>query len=261
MGDPFVPDEERLKRFQDWGLVRYYHLRPPYPPETFAILSELIVDEPRAVLDLGCGIGNLARPLAALAAVERVDAVDVSLAMLERARELPGGDAPAIRWLYGRAEDVVLAPPYALVTAGMCLHLMDWGLVLPRLARALTPRGLLAILDLQQLLPWRQEYRQIRRRFASPPSWPELPLVAEMEKRGLFRLLGERQTAPLLMQQTIEDHIAAQYAYSSLAGLDGEQRAAFEREMRELLAPFARDGVLCFEVVATIAWGRPCPGD
>ncbi|MBE3568492.1 MAG: methyltransferase domain-containing protein [Thermogemmatispora sp.] len=258
MGHPFVPDEERLRRFQDWGLVRYYHLRPPYPPETFVILNELMVDEPRVVLDLGCGIGNIARPLAALATVERVDAVDVSLAMLERARELPGGTAPTIHWIHGRAEDVVLAPPYALVTAGMCLHWMDWGQVLPRLARVLTPRGLLAILNVRQSLPWQQEYQQIRRRFASQPSRPERPLVAEMEQHGLFRLLGERQTAPLLMQQTIEDHIAAQYAYSSLAGLDSEQRADFEREMRELLTPFARDGVLSFEVVATITWGRPC---
>ncbi|MBX5458204.1 MAG: methyltransferase domain-containing protein [Thermogemmatispora sp.] len=254
----FVPNQKRLRRFQDHELVSHYHLRPFYPPETFVILEELMVDEPRVVLDLGCGTGNVARPLAASAAVERIDAVDVSLAMLERARELPGGDAPTIRWIHGRAEDVALTPPYALVTAGMCLHWMDWGQVLPRLAHMLTPRGLLAILNLQQSMPWLQAYQQIRRRFADERPAPGLKLVAAMEQRGLFRLLGERQTAPLPMQQTVEDYIAAQYAYSSLAGLDSEQRADFEQEMRTLLTPFARDGLLSFEVVATITWGRPC---
>ena len=59
-----------------------YHLRPAYPPETFALLNELIVDELRVVLDVGCGPGNVARPMAEY--VERVDAVDISLPMLVR---------------------------------------------------------------------------------------------------------------------------------------------------------------------------------
>ncbi|WP_376795271.1 class I SAM-dependent methyltransferase [Thermogemmatispora sp.] len=256
MSDPFAPDLARLRRFQDPALVRRYHLRPSYPPETFLVLNELIVDEPRVVLDLGCGIGTIARPLAAL--VERVDAVDVSLPMLERARELPGGEAPGIRWIHGRAEDVILTPPYALVTAGMSLHWMHWEQVLPRLARVLTPRGLLAILNVQQSGPWQQAFLRIRQRFAHEAPGPRLNLVAELERRGLFRLRGEHRSAPSLMQQTIEDFIAAQYAYSSLAAMEAAQAASFEREMRALLTPFARDGLLSFEVVSTITWGQPC---
>src|SRR5262249_58459353 len=128
--------------FQHQSVVDRYHLRPTYPPETFELLNDLIVDEPRAVLDVGCGTGNVARPLAAY--VERVDAVDLSLPMLERARTLPGGDSPKIRWLHGRAEEVELEPPYALVTAGASLHWMGGDVVLPRLARALRQHGLLA---------------------------------------------------------------------------------------------------------------------
>jgi ubiquinone/menaquinone biosynthesis C-methylase UbiE len=123
--------EQFAARFQDQSVVDRYHLRPTYPSEIFAFLNELIVDEPRTVLDVGCGSGNLARPLAAY--VERIDAVDISRPMLERARALPGGDSPKIRWLHGRAEDVELQPPYVLITAGESLHWMDWGVVLPRL--------------------------------------------------------------------------------------------------------------------------------
>ena len=88
------------------------HLRPASPLETFTILKELIVDGPRVVLDVGCGTGNIARPLADSG--ERIDAVDLSLPMLERARMLPRGDSPKIRWLHERAKDVELEPPYAL---------------------------------------------------------------------------------------------------------------------------------------------------
>ena len=58
-----------------------YHYRAPYPEETFQILSDLIVDEPRVVLDVGTGQGNIARPL--LPFVERIDAVDFSENMIE----------------------------------------------------------------------------------------------------------------------------------------------------------------------------------
>src|SRR5581483_9207425 len=151
-------------RFQDQSVVDRYHLRPAYPPETFTILNELIVDKPRAVLDVGCGTGNVARPLTEY--VEHIDAVDLSLPMLERARTLPGGDSPKVRWLHGRAEDVELEPPYALVTAGESVHWMEWGVVLPRFARLLTPRGMLAIIHfVDQPVPWREGYQQIERHF------------------------------------------------------------------------------------------------
>jgi len=138
--------EQYAARFQNQSVVDRYHLRPTYPPEIFTLLNALVVDEPRTVLDVGCGTGNVARPLAN--SVERVDAVDRSLPMLARARTLPGGDSPKIRWLHGRAEDVETQPPYALVTAGESLHWMDWGVVLPRFAREVSSHGVLAIVYL-----------------------------------------------------------------------------------------------------------------
>src|SRR5579863_5771901 len=128
MKHPFLQGEHNAGRYADQSVVDRYHLRPAYPPETFTILNELIADTPRIVLDIGCGTGNVARPLAEY--VERLDAVDLSLPMLERARIRPGGDSPKIRWVQGRAEEVSLEPPYALVTAGESLHWMEWDIVL-----------------------------------------------------------------------------------------------------------------------------------
>lgn len=69
-------------RFQDQSVVDRYHLRPTCPPETFSILAGIISDEPRAVLDVGCGTGDVARNL--LDFVQPIDAVDISLPMMEK---------------------------------------------------------------------------------------------------------------------------------------------------------------------------------
>jgi ubiquinone/menaquinone biosynthesis C-methylase UbiE len=265
MKHPFLHGEHNAGRFQDQSLVDRYHLRPAYPQETFTILNELIVDEPHVVLDLGCGTGNIARPLAEY--VEHIDAVDLSLPMLERARTLPGGDSPKIRWLHGRAEDVELEPPYALVTAGESLHWMEWDVVLPRLARVLTPHGLLAIAYVEEQParsdPWSEGYRQIKQRFSNNPAYQPFDWIAELEKYRLFQKLGERQTAPVSVKQTVEDYIAAQHARSilSLDTMSIEQATQFDAEMRALLAPFAQDGLLTLSVIGGITWGRSGSGE
>ena len=249
-------------RFQDQSVVDRYHLRPTYPSEIFTLLNALIVDEPRAVLDVGCGTGNVARPLANY--VERVDAVDRSLPMLARARTLPGGDSPKIRWLHGRAEDVETQPPYALVTAGESLHWMDWGVILPRFAQEVSPHGVLAIVYLvDQPVPWGEGYLQIVRRFTNNPTYVPFDWIAELEKYQLFQKLGECKTAAVSVRQTVEDYVAAQHARSSLSleTMTAEQATQFDMEMRTLLLPFAQDGLLTLSVVGGMTWGKPKSGE
>lgn len=254
--------EQYAARFQDQSVVDRYHLRPTYPPEIFTLLNALVVDVPRTVLDVGCGTGNVARPLAN--SVERVDAVDRSLPMLARARTLPGGDSPKIRWLHGRAEDVETQPPYALVTAGESLHWMDWGIVLPRFAREVSPHGVLAIVYLvDQPVPWGEGYLQIVRRFTTNPTYVPFDWIAELEKYQLFQQLGERKTAAVSVRQTVEDYVAAQHARSSLSleTMTAEQAAQFDTEMQALLLPFAQDGLLTLSVVGGLTWGKPKSGE
>jgi len=262
LSHPESHGEQYAMRFADQSVVDRYHLRPTYPPETFKILNTLIRDEPRAVLDVGCGTGNISRPLAEY--VERIDAVDWSFPMLERARTLPGGDSPKIRWLHGRAEDVETQPPYALVTAGESLHWMDWGVILPRFAHLVTPQGVLAIVYIvDQPVPWRDGYRQIVRRFTNNPTYVPIDMIAELEKYQLFQKLGECKTAAVSVQQTVEDYVTAQHARSSLSleTMTTEQAAEFDTEMQALLLPFAQDGLLTLNVVGGITWGKPLSGE
>jgi trans-aconitate methyltransferase len=254
--------EKFAARFQEQSVVDRYHLRSTYPPEIFTFLSALIVDEPGVVLDVGCGTGNVARPLANF--VERIDAVDWSLPMLARARTLPGGDSPKICWLHDRAEEVETRPPYALITAGESLHWMDWGVVLPRFAREVSPHGVLAIVHLvDQPDPWHEGYLQIVRRFSTNPNYVPFDMIAALEKYQLFQRLGERKTAPITERQSVEDYVAAQHARSSLSleAMTTEQAAQFDTEMQALLLPFAQDSMLTFSVVGEITWGKPKSGE
>src|SRR5215217_4625956 len=84
-------------QFQDQSVAVAYPRRPPYPAAIFDALAGLLPIASRAVLDVGCGTGDVARRLAPL--VERVDAVDVSAAMIAQGRRQPGGDVPNLRWI------------------------------------------------------------------------------------------------------------------------------------------------------------------
>ena len=46
--------------FKDRRVVEAYRYRSPYPQEVFEILTTLITDEPRTVLDVEAGSGDLA---------------------------------------------------------------------------------------------------------------------------------------------------------------------------------------------------------
>jgi trans-aconitate methyltransferase len=254
--------EQFAARFEDQSVVDRYHLRATYPPEMFTFLNALIVDEPRVVLDVGCGTGNIARPLASY--VDRVDAVDRSAPMLARARTLPGGDSPKIRWLQGRTEDIETDPPYALITAGESLHWMDWSAVLPRFAQECTPNGVLAVLYLEEeSVPWHEGYVEIVRRYSTNRTYVPFDWIAELEKYYLFQKLGEHRATPLPIRQTVADYVAAQHARSSLSleAMSSEQATQFDAELRALLEPFVRDGMLSFDVVGGLTWGKPKSGE
>src|ERR671925_1399472 len=122
-------------QFSDPSVASAYRFRPSYPEEVYRILAEFIVDAPRLVLKLGCGLGEIARRLAAQ--TDRVDAVEPSHAMLELACTLPGGERRNIHWCRCTAEEFAYAPGYGLVITAESLHWMDWQRVLPAIRGSL----------------------------------------------------------------------------------------------------------------------------
>lgn len=254
---------EYATRFRDQGVVDAYHFRPPYPEETFDILASLISDEPRAALDVGCGSGDIARRL--VQCVERVDAVDFSLPMIEKGKRLPNGDNPNLRWIHSTAEEAPLDPPYALITAGMSIHWMDWDIILPRFRDALTPHGYLVVLSMEgslpwhDALPWEREVHEIVKRYSTSPKYQEIDMIKEWQTRGLFEQLGEKDTAPVWFAQSVNDYIAAFHSMSSLSRehMGQENADAFDREVRAVVSKYNANGMIEKQVYTTMVWGRP----
>lgn len=248
--------------FRNADVAASYRHRPAFPPETFQILRDLIVDERRTVLDLGCGTGFVARPLAPL--VDRVDAVDVSAAMIEEGRRLPGGDHPRLDWIVGRAENATLRPPYALVTAGDSLHWMDWDVVLPRVAGALSPNGRLAILTVDgKIAPEDETLKQgilaLIRQYSTLNDWrPDFDLVSELQRRGLFLEEGRAETSSVVFTQSVEEYVESFHARASLSWerMKSDDVATFDEAMRQLVAACPGEMVE-LSVHASVVWGKP----
>jgi SAM-dependent methyltransferase len=223
----------------------------------------LIADAPRRVLDIGCGTGGLARQLAAwdvASLVDHVDAVDVSEQMIAEGKRLPHGDHPRLSWMVGRAETVALQPPYALITAGDSLHWMDWYVLMPRLASLLTLGGYLAILGVGQLpTPWDKGLGPIIRRYSTIANYEPYDPPGDVERRGLFRRAGAQRTKPVSFTQRLEEYVESFHGRASFSRerMAPGQAAAFDAEVRALVAPFCREGVVELQVEVEVVWGKP----
>jgi len=248
---------ENAATFQIPGVVEAYHLRTPYPPELAPFLRGLMTSPAGTVLELGCGTGEITRALAPH--VARIDAVDISVPMLDAARAMPGGAHPAIRWIHGAAEDVPLTAPYALAVAGDALHWMNWEVVLPRIRAALALGAHLAVVNAISEPPWASQLLDPIRQCSVMQDFERFDLIDELVARGLFVKVGEATVGPAPFTRSVDGYIDALHA---TAGLPRERMGvgnarAFDAELRQLVEPFANDGLLHLAASARVQWGTP----
>ncbi|HEX3815135.1 MAG TPA: class I SAM-dependent methyltransferase [Mycobacteriales bacterium] len=226
----------------------------------FDVLVSLLDLDHRQVLDAGCGIGDLARPLAAR--VDRVDAVDPSAAMLHQGRAMPGGDSANLRWIRGGVEDAPLDPPYGLIVCGDSVHWFDWPVALPLFSRSLTAGGQLALVQRSWLNEpgLRELVVPIYQRHGANPDFEPRGPVQELERRALFHPVGQRSIGPLPWRPTMAAlldclHSQNGFVIEKMADPDG-----FDREIaNEVDRSAAKDASGAYELTmsVTITWGRP----
>lgn len=132
------------------GKAGYYaRYRRGYPAEVFdAIQSRFSLSPGSAVLDLGCGTGNVTIPLARRGL--RVYAVDPDPAMQEEGRQRAEADqVSGITWMAGSDADLgsLGLPPVRVCTMGLSFHWMDRPAVLKSLDARIEPGGGIACIS------------------------------------------------------------------------------------------------------------------
>ncbi|WP_431925488.1 class I SAM-dependent methyltransferase [Nonomuraea jabiensis] len=148
------------------GAAPYYaRYRPGYGHAAMEHLAETFGADSR-VLDLGCGPGTIAIPLARR--VRAVLAVDPAREMLAEGRRLAEGVAN-IAWLQGDSTVLRALPPFEQVVMGRSFHWMDRRSVLAELDELLPAGGAVALVGpaRQPGEPWQpdaQPWQPVERR-------------------------------------------------------------------------------------------------
>ena len=255
--------DEYSSIFQDASVVDAYQYRPPYPLATFDVLVGLMdrMVSPRRILDVGCGRGEMSSRL--LGAADSIDAVDISVAMIDVGKRMPYGSDPKINWIVGRIEEVKLNPPYALIVAAASIHWMEWEVTLPRFARVLSHGGHLALVETRAMPnTWDKEVAPILARYSMNRDFQPynmLTVARELEVRGLFEQRGVVEIDAVPFRQPVDIWVETFHAMNGFSRdrMHGEVSAEFDRQMRDVILRYCPTGEVKQLVGARVVFGKP----
>jgi SAM-dependent methyltransferase len=223
----------RIGLFQ--GAAPYYaRYRPGYPGALLDLVAAAAgLDGTGRLLDLGCGTGNVAIPLASR--VEEVVAVDVEPEMLAELRRA----APTnVRAIEARAEDVDASwGTFRLSTIGAALHWFESSLVLDRLAEV-TPVVVLLGESIEQSEAVSSVLAVAEEVLGKRPEGRSATIRFEQALAASAFAEIERLSAEVERTWSVDELIGFAYStsFASPARV-GNRRAEFERELRARLEP------------------------
>jgi ubiquinone/menaquinone biosynthesis C-methylase UbiE len=231
-----------------WYYARY---RPGYPKQFFKHLVRTFkLDGTGRLLDLGCGTGQLAIPLAPY--FNEVVAMDPDLAMLREGRRVAKkAKAKNIRWVRGSSE--TLGPrtgAFRLVVMGRSFHWMNQKRALAKLYKIVKPGGGIVIVSegrgygawTRRSTGWRaaldntvKKYLGPRRRAGSGYYNPSEKRFEDFIRESPFRSF---KTYRQKVKFAWDLKGVMGYSYSRSLGakpLFGKRARAFERDLKEAL--------------------------
>jgi ubiquinone/menaquinone biosynthesis C-methylase UbiE len=257
------------------GTAWYYaRFREGYPDEYFELLrSKFSLSKDDRVLDLGCGTGQIAIPLAG--SVKEVVAMDPEPEMIAEGKEQAAvGGVSNIKWLEGGSEDLLIFKEklgkFKLVTIGTAFHWMDRERTLDELYEIISDDGGIAIAWNDSIWnnaanEWQAVVRRVIRNFlgderrAGSSTFNVAPIKHELfvaessfRKTETWKHHWERSLTP--------DELIGNLYSTSMANPSvlGDKKEAFESELRKALARlespdgFRSEG----EMEAILAWKR-----
>ena len=74
-------------------------------------------------------------------------------------------------------------------------------------------------------MPWDAEIRKLQAQFFDRPGYKGSNAVRELETRGYFHKLGEKETTPISFEQSLDDFIEGLHSRSNFSRERMEQKA------------------------------------
>jgi SAM-dependent methyltransferase len=247
--------QEYGDQFQDLSIAERYRKRPPYHSEVFDILSSLIENDSGSILDVGCGTGEIAIPMAARGYV--VDAVDPSQAMLDIAKK----DPSTVSWYCSYTEKFEFPTNYDLICCANSLHWMDWQVVFPMFSKALSDNSHLAIVTDGGIegVPNYDEIVEVIGRFSTNQDFKPFSLLNTIQAEGYIEFVDSASTKKIPTSQPLSDYIDSFHARNGLSveRMGIQNAEMFDNEIRKILEPDLVGGKVCGYTKVTVSWGIP----
>ena len=254
MDKPANLSREYGAQFQDKSMAKHYRKRPPYADELFDFLTRLVPENAR-LLDVGCGTGEIAIPLAQRGMT--VTAIDASQAMLDIASQ----SETKVRWINATVEDFEFTNPFDLITCANSLHWLDWHTVMPKFSKLLSHNGLMAVIHGGDLKGLKNESKIIEliSQFSTNQDYQPFNLFDELIERGLFKPVGFHQTKPIHITQPLDDYIASFHSRNgfSIERMGEASAEEFDQKLAQLLDAELVDGHIDGLSQVKIMWGYP----
>jgi SAM-dependent methyltransferase len=238
-------DKQRRKREQQRGLFDgvaglYDATRQSYPAEIVdAILTTAAIGPGAAVLEIGCGTGQLTRQLAGLGL--NVTAIDIGPAMVDAARRTVPD--PMVRFQISAFEDFSDSGPFDLIVSATAFHWVDPDVGWAKAARLLRPCGWLALLTTGERYPepLRTALRELWTRYSRQVTgWSDQPgWLAVLQETTLFgeTVEAHHERALRLPAETVAGVECTRAAFLSYGEKDQE---GFTADLRKLLESSSR---------------------